>query len=232
MQRLLYSLSGASGQHYSPHVWKIMMSLKHKGLDFDLKPVFFGDISNIEDGSFTSVPVLNDQGKLLGDSFEIAEYLEETYQDAPSLFDGAGGLQLSHFVESYCKTVLHPTLAVIAVMDMYNIMNDDDRAYFRPAREKRFGKPLEEVYAGRDAELSTLPEKLNPVRDLLTNQDWFGGERAMHADYVLFGTLQWCKVCCPDPILAPSDPVNLWFERMLDLHDYMGRKALSEAVAA
>ncbi|MFS8184862.1 glutathione S-transferase family protein [Pseudovibrio denitrificans] len=232
MQRILYSLSGASGQHYSPHVWKIIMSLKHKGLAFDLKPVSFGDISSIEDGSFSSVPVLNDQGTLLGDSFEIAQYLETTYNDTPSLFDGDGGLHLSRFVESYCKTVLHPTLAVIAVMDMYNIMSDADRAYFRTAREKRFGMPLEDVYANRDAELATLPEKLNPVRDLLATQDWLGGEKAMHADYVLFGTLQWCNVCCADPFFAATDPVQMWFERMLDLHGGVGRKAVSEAVAA
>ena len=71
MQRILYSLSGASGQHYSPHVWKIIKSLKHKGLAFDLKPVSFGDIASIEDGSYSRVPVLNDQGTLLGDSFKI-----------------------------------------------------------------------------------------------------------------------------------------------------------------
>ncbi|SDQ33815.1 glutathione S-transferase family protein [Pseudovibrio sp. Tun.PSC04-5.I4] len=227
MNRILYSLSGASGEHYSPHVWKIIMALKHKGLDFTLNPVSFEDISGIEDGSFTSVPVLNDGGTLLNDSFEIARHLEEKYLDAPSLFDGAGGIALSRFVESYCKTVLHPSLAVIAVMDMHNLMSDADRTYFRAAREKRFGQTLEDVYANRGVELAALPQKLAPIRDLLSGQNWLGSNKPLYADYILFGTLQWCRVCCGAPLLEPTDPVRVWFERCLDLHDGMGRTAIA-----
>lgn len=37
------------------------------------------------------VPVIEDQGKVVHDSFAIAQYLERTYPDQPSLFGGPGG---------------------------------------------------------------------------------------------------------------------------------------------
>ena len=176
--------------------------------------------------------MLNDQGTLLGDSFEIAQYLETTYKDTPSLFDGDGGLQLSRFVESYCKTVLHPTLAVIAVMDMYNIMSDADRAYFRNAREKRFGKSLEDVYANRDAELATLPEKLNSSARSARNTRlaWRGESHACRLCFVRYAAMVLRLLY--RTIFRCNRSVQMWFERMLDLHGGVGRKAVSEAIAA
>lgn len=224
MQRTLYSLCGADrSRHYSPHVWKIIMAMKHKGLDFELEPVSFKEISQIEDGSFRSVPVLNDNGHIEGDSFEIAVYLEETYRDGPSLFGGEGGLATARFVESFSQAVIHPPVSTIAVMDMHAMMSPEDQAHFRSAREKRFGKTLEEFYTNKDAELAALPEKLSPLRTVLERQAWLGGDTPLFADYILFGALQWGRVCTPTKLLADDDPVNDWFERCLDLHGGVGR---------
>ncbi|MFW8595107.1 glutathione S-transferase N-terminal domain-containing protein [Cribrihabitans neustonicus] len=225
MTRILYSLCGAGGEHYSPHVWKVIMALEHKQLEYKLEPVTFASIREIEGGRFTSVPVLNDNGTVLGDSFKIAVHLERKYPSAPSLFEGIGGIQLSRFVESYCKTMLHPPLSVAAVMDMYRLMSEADRAYFRSAREQRFGKTLEEVHEDRGRALGTLPDQLAPVRDLLSDREWLGGEKSLFADYILFGTLQWYHVCCPGALLGAADPVQRWFERCLDLFGGCGRSA-------
>ncbi|MFV1493217.1 glutathione S-transferase family protein [Phaeobacter sp. JH18-32] len=224
MDRKLYSLCGEDRKrHYSPHVWKVIMALEHKNLKYNLVPVSFGDITAIEDGRFTSVPVLRDGETVLGESFDIARYLDETYTDTPNLFDGKGAIALTRFVESYCKTVLHPSLATIAVMDMHNLMSPDDQAYFRAARERRFGMPLEAMAEGADGERAALPEKLAPVRDLLGTQDWLSGTTPAYADYTLFGTLQWCNVCTSNPLLERDDIVGSWFERCLDLFGGIGR---------
>ena len=37
------------------------------------------------------VPIIEDNGKVVNDSFDIALYLERTYPDRPSLFGGPGG---------------------------------------------------------------------------------------------------------------------------------------------
>ncbi|MFW8634773.1 glutathione S-transferase family protein [Cribrihabitans pelagius] len=225
MTRILYSLCGAGGEHYSPHVWKIIMALEHKQLDYRLEPISFASIREIEGSRFTSVPVLNDNGTVLGDSFEIAGYLERQYSAAPSLFEGGGAVRLSRFVESYCKTMLHPPLSAAAAMDMHGLMGEADRAYFRKAREQRFGKTLEEVHEGRGRALDSVPGQLAPVRDLLAGQEWLGGDKPLFADYILFGTLQWYHVCCPAPLLDAADPVQHWFERCLDLFGGRGRGA-------
>lgn len=224
MQRILYSLCAADRtRHYSPHVWKIIMAMKHKGLRFELKPVSFKEIPRIEGGSFSSVPVLNDNGHLEGDSFEIAVYLDETYREGPSLFGGEGGVAMARFVESHCQTVVQPPISTIAVVDMHAMMSAEDQAYFRSAREKRYGKSLEEVGANRDAEIAAFPEKLAPLRAMLAKQPWLGGKTPLFADYIVFGALQWARVCTPAKLLADDDPVQQWFERCLDLHGGMGR---------
>lgn len=226
MQRTLYSLCSADQRrHYSPHVWKIVMALRHKGLPFELKPVSFKDIPKIEDGSFTSVPVLNDGGHLEGDSFEIGVYLDRAYPEGPTLFGGNGGIAMARFVESFTQSVIHPPVATIAVLDMHAMMSPDDQRHFRAAREKRYGKKLEDIHADRGRELNGFPDRLTPLRTVLARQPWLGGDAPLFADYILFGAFQWARVCTPTPLLSSDDPVNLWFERCLDLHDGIGRRA-------
>ena len=89
MARLLYTLCGADpAQRFSPHSWKVVMALCHKGLDFGEQPTPFTEIRSIEDGFSPTVPVLDDGGRLVRDSFDIALYLEDTYPDRPTLFGG------------------------------------------------------------------------------------------------------------------------------------------------
>lgn len=227
MPRILYSLCAADRRrHYSPHVWKIIMALKHKGLDAEIRPVSFGDIAAIEDGSYSSVPVLNDDGHVEGDSFAIALHLERRYPQAPSLFSGPGGEALARFVESFSQTVLHPPLSAAAALHMHAIMSPADQAYFRAARERRFGRTLEETAADGAAELATLPARFAPLRGVLAKQPWLGGAGPAFGDYILFGVLQWARVTMPAPLLPPEDPVTEWFERCLDLHGGVGRAVI------
>ncbi|CAM2879918.1 glutathione S-transferase family protein [Janthinobacterium lividum] len=227
MSIILYSLCAADRRrHYSPHVWKIIMALKHKELQAEVRPVSFAEIAGIEDGSYKSVPVLNDNGHIEGDSFEIAVHLERAYPDRPSLFGGPGGQAMARFVESFSQTVIHPPVSAIAAMDMHALMSPADQAYFRAAREKRFGKTLEEASATRHIELAALPEKFAPLRSVLAKQPWLGGAQPLFADYILFGVLQWARITVPYPLLPADDPVSTWFERCLDLHGAIGRSVV------
>lgn len=227
MSIILYSLCAADRRrHYSPHVWKIIMALKHKELLAEVRPVSFAEIAGIEDGSYKSVPVLNDNGHIEGDSFEIAVHLERAYPDRPSLFGGPGGQAMARFVESFSQTVIHPPVSAIAAMDMHALMSPADQAYFRAAREKRFGKTLEEASATRHIELAALPEKFAPLRSVLAKQPWLGGAQPLFADYILFGVLQWARITVPAPLLPVDDPVSTWFERCLDLHGAIGRSVI------
>jgi glutathione S-transferase len=173
------------------------------------------------------VPVLNDGGRLLRESFDIALYLEDTYPDRPSLFGGDGGKALSRMVEGYATTVLTAALRKIITKDIHDCLAPADQAYFRPSREQRLGRTLEEIEAGHAEELAAFQPKLEPIRHTLARQPFVGGAAPLFADYILFGTLQWARVVSPKRILLPEDPVRDWFERCLDLHGGRARQVVA-----
>ncbi|MBL0371252.1 glutathione S-transferase family protein [Rhizobium sp. KVB221] len=226
MTRLLYSLCGADADcRFSPHVWKVAMALSHKRLDFQEVPTPFTSIRSVEIGFSPTVPVINDNGELVRESFDIALYLEERYPERPSLFGGEGGKALSRAIEGYSQFILHPALAKILIMDIHDLLAPADQTYFRSSREARFGKTLEDVAAAADEELAGFSSKLEPLRHALKFQPWLGGDGPLFADYIVFGALQWARVASPKSLLAAGDPVHDWFERCLDLHDGQGRAA-------
>lgn len=225
MTRSLYTLCGANpAQRFSPHCWKIVMALSHKGLDFAERPTPFTEIRSIEEGFSPTIPVLNDDGRLVRDSFDIALYLEDTYPDRPTLFAGAGGKALSRMIEGYVQTILQAALVKIIVKDIHDCLAPADQAYFRTTREQRLGRTLEEIEADHAGELAAFQPRLEPIRHMLKFQPFIGGEGPLFADYILFGALQWARVASPKRLLAADDPVRDWFERCLDLHDGQARK--------
>ncbi len=63
MTRALYSLCGADERRFfSPHCWKAVMALAHKGLDFEEIPTTYARIRAIGGGVSSIVPVLDDNG--------------------------------------------------------------------------------------------------------------------------------------------------------------------------
>lgn len=84
---------------FAANPWKIRLALNYKGLPYHTKWVDMPDIRSVReelgvpanrtlpDGKpFHTLPVITDSGKVLGDSFEIALYLDEAYPDTPRLF--------------------------------------------------------------------------------------------------------------------------------------------------
>jgi glutathione S-transferase len=223
MAIVLYDLCGADPDvRFSPHCWKIKMALAHKGLAFETRPTPFTKVPDIGGGFSKTVPVIDDGGRLVRESFDIAVYLEETYPDRPSLFGGEGGRSEAKFIESWALTEVHPLLLTLIVLDIHNQLGPDDQAYFRDSREKRLARVLEEIQTGREDRVAAFREKLSPMRLMLKRQPFMGGAAPLFADYILFGALQWARVVSPFPVLAPDDPVTAWFDRCLALHGGIG----------
>lgn len=230
MAILLYDLVGAdSSRPFSPHCWKTAMSLAHKGLGYRSVPTRFLDVPKVEAGISKTVPVIRDGDRVVVDSFAIALYLDEAYPDRPTLFGGDGGEALARFVERWSQVTLHTYLGAAALMDIFERQDEENRVYFRQAREARFGRALEDVPAGREAGLAAFRASLEPLRSMLSYQDWIGGEGPLFADYIVFGALQWVRVVSPFRPLAQDDLVSQWFERCLDLHEGLGRKVPAAA---
>lgn len=222
--RILYSLCGADeSRPFSPHCWKVVLALKHKGLDFIEKPTPFTQIPTLENGFSKTVPILRDGNELIRDSFDIALYLEERYPNRPTLFGGEGGKALSRFIERFSQSIVHPAIVGIAVADIHDMLDETDQVYFRSTREKALGRTLEEFREERQAAIAAFAAKLEPVRQTLAFQPFLGGEAPLFADYILFGALQWMRITAAAEVFAADDPVGNWFERCLDLHEGVGR---------
>ena len=226
MTIILHDLVGADpARPFSPHCWKVTMALAHKGLPFERKNVCFTKVPEVEGGVSKTVPVIRDGSQVIADSFLIADYLEETYPDRPSLFGGEGGQAMARFVESWTNTVLHGVMRDIAMKGIHDALDPVDQAYFRSSREARVGKTLEQMAEGREAALKALPGTLMPLRVTLKSQPWLGGAAPLFADYIVFGAFQWVRMTSNAKLLEADDPVQDWFERCLDLYDGLGRSA-------
>jgi glutathione S-transferase len=113
----------------------------------------------------------------------------------------------------------------LIVSDIASIVHDKDRAYFRESREQRFGRPLEEITAGREGRVNAFRDSLLPLRHVLSGQPYLAGEMPAYADYIVFGSFQWARCCSSFELLAADDVVAAWRERMLDVSDGLARHA-------
>lgn len=226
----LYELVGSDpARPFSPHCWKAAMALAHKGLDFESVPVPFTGVATVEGMEKATVPVLRDGDRVVMDSFAIALDLEHRYPDRPTLFGGPGGEAMARFIERWTQLTLHSYLGAAALMDIHDMLAPEDQAFFRKSREARFGKPIEDVPAGRDAGRDAFRKALDPLRSMLAYQPFIGGESPLFADYIVFGAFQWIRVSSTYRVLADDDPVAAWVDRCLDLNGGLARKVPAAA---
>ena len=179
---VMYDLAGARGARFSPHCWTTQLALAHKGLSTELVPTKFTEVSSIGDGSFSTVPVIDDNGTWVGDSWRIATYLEETYPKAPSLFGSAANHPLTAFARNWALCTLIPGIANLILLDIFERVEPDDLDYFRTSREKIFKRSLEEVQSGREERVVSFRRSLHPLRMTLRDQPFVCGESAAYAD--------------------------------------------------
>ncbi|MEJ1158551.1 glutathione S-transferase family protein [Prosthecomicrobium sp. N25] len=207
---VLYDLCTADDRRLSPYCRRIRLALAHKGLPVETVPTPFTAIPRIAGGGQKTVPVIDDGGRLVRDSWAIAEYLEEAYPDRPSLFGGPAGQSAARFVEAWANALL-PQISPIVLTDIHALLAPEDQAYFRASREARFGRSLEAVCADREARIPAFREALLPLRLMLRSQPFIGGAGPTYADYAVCGTLHWPLTVSSLELLAPDDPVRIWY---------------------
>ena len=218
-----YDLCGRDSKRFSPYGWRTRMALAHKGLGYDLELVKFGEKDKLTFSGQPLVPVIRDGERVVSDSWAIAEYLEDTYPDRPSLFGSAEGHGMAKAINAFVNQTIQPALAPLIVADVLAHLDPADLAYFVESREKRFGKPLAEVQAGREERVDGFRRTLEPYRVVVKDQAFIGGGAPTYADYALFGTLQWARCTSAFALVAADDPIHAWFERCLGLHGGIGR---------
>ena len=221
----IYELCGADDQLlFSPHCWKTRLCFAHKGLAWETEALPFTKVATIEDGDARRVPVIRDGDTVVEESFEIAKYLDEKYPTEHQLIP-QGSAELTQFFINWSQTQLHSEVVKICLLDIYETLAPEDQAFFRSSREKLFGCTLEEFSQKFPKDNAGLTKALTPAALTLKKQTFIGGDKPIFADYVMFGALQWLNVVYPDDAIMPDGPVGVWFNRLLDMYDGLGRKA-------
>jgi len=223
MAIILYDLAGADGRRFSSNCWRTRMALAHKGLDCETVPTPFTAIGRIGDGSFKTIPVIEDNGTWVGDSWTIAEYLDETYPDRPPVLAGSDGRQHALFVQNWARSQISPLVMTMIVEDIYAQLCPEDKDYFRVSRSERLGRDIAGVQEGREARLPELRQRLEPMRLVLNETPYLGGELPTYSDYVALSPFIWARTVSPLALVEPGDPVHAWFQRVLDLYDGLAR---------
>jgi len=221
-----YDLSGADNKRFSPFGWRVRMSLAHLDMEehTEVELVKFSQKDKLRFSGQELVPVIQDNSAIISDSWRIAEYLENNYTNQPSLFSSPTDKANEKFVSSWVDSQIHPLVAKCVVRDILDVIDPNDREYFRRSREERFGMSLEKIVANREETRTLLKRTLFPVRKVLELSPFLGGTQASFADYSVFGAMMWARITSSFDILEKHDPITDWRERMLDLYDGLARK--------
>jgi glutathione S-transferase len=222
----VYDLAGAEpNRRFSPYCWRIKLSLKHKGLDFDTIPWRLTEKAIIAPYNSERVPVIVDDGRGVADSWTIANYLDDTYPERPALFGSKPERALARFYNQWTDTTLHGAIGPIVVADILPHLDARDRDYFRSSREARLGSSLETLATHRESYLSTLNQLLEPLRQTLAVQPYLAGDTPRYPDFIVFGAFQWARSISKVRLLQPADPIESWRQRLLDAFDSFARSA-------
>jgi glutathione S-transferase len=210
---------------FSPFCWRIHFALAHKGLASRSHAWRFTDKDKIAFSDQGFVPVIRDGPTIVSDSWTIAEYLDEAYPARPLLIDGPQAKALTSFVRQWAQVTLSPLIMRTIMPDLFAVIAEKDKAYFRESREKRLGKTLEEVASPLEVTRAEMKTALHPMRLTLAGQPFLCGEAPAFADYIVMGAFMWARCVSKLDLLEADDPVHAWRERMLDLYDGLGRHA-------
>jgi glutathione S-transferase len=212
----VYDLAGARDDcRFSPYCWRVRLALAHKGLEADFLPWRFTEKQRLAFSGQDRVPVLVDGDTVVSDSWAIMAYLDEAYPERP-LFDSAQARTTALFVKFWTETVLQPALAPLVLNDVYRVIHQMDRDYFRASREKAFGCRLEDLPGDAAARIKELGRALMPLHRTLGSQPFLGGEAPSGADFLPYGAFQWAVVVSGDTFLEPDGHIAAWRQRVAD----------------
>ena len=71
---------------------------------------------------------------------------------------------------------------------------------------------------------------LEPLRQTLRSQNFFGGRTPNFSDYIMVGIFQWMRCGSRLKVFEKSDEVFDYQERLLDLFDGLGRSSPAYAL--
>lgn len=224
----LYDLAESEeDRRFNPNCWRVRLALLHKRLPFETVPWQLTQTEAIPISRQGKVPVIVDGEHIVYDSWAIAEYLEDSYPESPSLFDALMGKTLSRFVTDWVETVLNPEIIRLIITDIYSHLRQKDQDDFRHKAEEILGDTLESISINREEQIISFRRHLSSLHKTLQRQPFLAGRTPAWVDYVVFSSFQWARCMSSFPLLSENDPVFHWQERMLNAFDGEARQALA-----
>ncbi|KAJ3119018.1 hypothetical protein HDU96_003193 [Phlyctochytrium bullatum] len=236
---LIYTPADAP-YYTTPNTWKVRLSLLHKKVPFETKEIdLIGTATELsaKRGSKATVPALEfDDGSILCDSFKIAEYLEKTYPDAPSLFTGTSAVPASEgevaLGKAYARLVdlglgnSGPQWAVwydiIAPEMLLSLPPGPNRDYIvQDSRHQPGGFQWQVERRDKEDLIGRAKLNVQPLITILKERpgEFFQGKEPGFADFVLFGRYAMCRNSNPKIGKEIWDDQGVeivqWVERML-----------------
>lgn len=220
----LYELVLENGRSASPFVWRIRYALAHKGVPFDSVPLGFTEIADAFGGRFKTVPVIEHGDRMVGDSWEIAEYLDHAFPGQPPLFSSPAENATVRLIDAWFSAEILRKMFAVYVLDVYNAARPEDRPYFRQSREAYLQcRTLEAFATDRETRMPALRESLMPLRWHLSRVAFLGGSAPNYADYIALGAFHWIASVSTLPVLARDDhAIRAWLDRGFDLYGGLG----------
>ena len=146
-----------------------------------------------------TVPIISDPntGKVVSDSFLIAEYLDATYPGEKVLFPPGTKPLVAAFEAGVVNAM--SGLFPVQLTATCGILNPSSEAYFRRTREPMFGRKVEEFSSEgpqRDADVAKGKAAFDAVDGWLAKSEgkFVLGDSISYADAVLGGWFVWIKV--------------------------------------
>ncbi|KAJ7484728.1 hypothetical protein FB451DRAFT_1233317 [Mycena latifolia] len=199
---------------YAPNPWKTRYALNFKRVHYQTEWIELPDVASVRqkigvapvrahrDGSdFPTLPVIKDPstGQVVGDSFDIALYLDKTYPNAPSLFPPST-IPLQQTFNAHVDAAFNPFVILLVHGIPFNPETAEaSKATFcwRAAKEK--WEDLTVQGEERVRTFEAFKVRLGELAKLYKHGDgpFMTGETPLYADFILGGWLMFTRVTLP-----------------------------------
>ncbi|KAK8098364.1 uncharacterized protein PG998_013850 [Apiospora kogelbergensis] len=196
--------SGPPVHPFAPNPWKARYALNFKCAHFTTEWVDLADVTSVRkrlgaDPPFYTLPLLKDpsaDNTVVGDSFDIAVYLERKYSEAPSLFPNASSIGLYASFNAHMDNVF-PMGAALASQGMPFNPETEEQCKAEFCR-RMGGQDVRRAHCARrgaEEDLGRVSEFLGRCGQILPVLGWpfHWGQKADYADIIIGG---WLMMFC------------------------------------
>ncbi|ETS86930.1 hypothetical protein PFICI_00758 [Pestalotiopsis fici W106-1] len=207
--------SGPPRTCYAPNPWKTRYALNFKGVDYRTAWVEYPEVTRTRmelgvppcryhaDGSpFYTLPVLRDPstGALVGDTFDIAVYLDKQYPDRPTLIPPRSIAVFKAFNKQMDALFTSTVLLWCQGIPLNPETAEESKAEFV---RRTNGTPYEEITVKGEARRQLLEqskEKLAELAELFQHPEepFMEGATATYADFIIGGWLTTMSITLPE----------------------------------